>query len=236
MTAENGAIGLMPDETLADTNAMPEPEPVVGGSRPNSIVWRLYDRAVPLRLFSLRILIYLTNHVVAHVPSFTLRHLWYRRALGIQLAQNAGVHMGAYMWLFGPREIRRCGVRIGRNSRIDRNCTIDLRSGLTIGDNVAVSPEVMILAGTHDVNDPRFADSPVGPYKVVIEDYVWIGSRAMIMPGVTLGRGAVVAAGAVVTKDVPALTIVAGVPAKPIGSRDSGATVYELDKGLPLFE
>jgi acetyltransferase-like isoleucine patch superfamily enzyme len=236
MTAENCAIASMPDETQADTTAFPEPELVAGGAQPKSAWWRLYDRAVPLRLVSLRMLIYVTNHVVAHVPSFTLRHFWYRRALGIQLDQNAGVHMGAYMWLFGPREIRRCGVRIGRNSRIDRNCTIDLRSGLTIGDNVAVSPEVMILAGTHDVNDPRFADSPVGPYKVVIEDYVWIGTRAMIMPGVTLGRGAVVAAGSVVTKDVAPLTIVAGVPAKAIGTRNSGATVYELDKRLPLFE
>lgn len=56
------------------------------------------------------------------------------------------------------------------------------------------------------------------------------------MPGVTLGRGSVVAAGSVVTKDVQALTIVGGVPAKPIGMRDPGATVYELDWPLPLFE
>jgi maltose O-acetyltransferase len=127
-------------------------------------------------------------------------------------------------------------VRIGRNSRINRNCTLDARSPLAIGDNVSISPEVMILAGTHDVNDPRFAPSEVGPWAVTIEDHVWIGSRAMIMPGVTVGRGAVVAAGAVVTKDVPPLTIVAGVPAKPIGMRDSGATVYELPATLPLFE
>jgi maltose O-acetyltransferase len=144
--------------------------------------------------------------------------------------------MGTYVEFWGPREIRRIGVRIGRNSRIGRNCSLDARSPLSIGDNVSVSPEVIILAGTHDVNDPRFAASPVGPWAVSIEDYVWIGTRAMILPGVTVGRGAVVAAGSVVTKDVPPLTIVAGVPAKPIGSRDSGATVYELDSTQPLFE
>ena len=219
-----------------DEATVPEQELVVGEAQPTSARLRLRDRALPLRVFCVRILNYVTNHVVAHVPSFTLRHLWYQRALGIQLGQHASVHMGTYVEFWGPREIRRIGVRIGRNSRIGRNCSLDARSPLSIGDNVSVSPEVIILAGTHDVNDPRFAASPVGPWAVSIEDYVWIGTRAMILPGVTVGRGAVVAAGSVVTKDVPPLTIVAGVPAKPIGSRDSGATVYELDSTQPLFE
>jgi acetyltransferase-like isoleucine patch superfamily enzyme len=233
---QNTAIAPLPHEAQPDPTAVPEPEVVVGEAKPASAWVRLYDRVLPVRLFCFRILNYATNHVVAHVPSFTLRHLWYRRVLGIQLGQNAGVHMGAYVWFFGPREIRRIGVRIGRNTRIGRNCTIDARSPLTIGDNVALSPEVMILAGTHDVNDPEFADSEVGPWAVTIEDRVWIGTRAMIMPGVTVGRGAVVAAGSIVTKDVPPLTIVAGVPAKPIGMREAAATVYELDSPLPLFE
>jgi acetyltransferase-like isoleucine patch superfamily enzyme len=228
---QNAAIASISDEATAS-----EPEPVVGEAQPTSARLRLHDRALPLRVFCVRVLNYLTNHVVAHVPSFRLRHLWYRRALGIQLGQHASVHMGAYVEFYGPSEIRRIGVRIGRNSRIGRNCTLDARSPLTIGDNVSVSPEVIILAGTHDVNDPRFRPSPVGPWAVAIEDYVWIGTRAMILPGVTVGRGAVIAAGSVVTKDVPPLTIVAGVPAKPIGNRDSGATVYELDPTLPLFE
>jgi maltose O-acetyltransferase len=177
-----------------------------------------------------------TNHVVAHVPSFTLRHLWYRRVLGIQIGRNAAVHLDAHVLFYSPREIRRIGVRIGRNTRIDRNCTLDARSPLEIGENVAISSDVMILAGTHDVNDPKFAPSEVGPWAVTIEDYVWIGTRAMILPGLTVGRGAVVAAGSVVTKDVPPLTVVAGSPAKPIGMRDESATVYELDYPLPRFE
>ena len=234
--ATNAAIGLLPDEPQAETRGVPVPELVVGEAQPASARSWLYDRAFPPRLVCVRILNYLTNHVVAHVPSFTLRHLWYRRALGIQLGRHAGVHMGTYVWFFGPREIRRIGVRIGRNSLIGRNCTLDARSPLTIGDNVSISPEVMILAGTHDVNDPTFPPSPVGPHAVAIEDHVWIGTRAMILPGVTVGRGAVVAAGSVVTKDVPPLTIVGGVPAKPLGTRDAGATAYELDSPLPLFE
>ncbi len=228
----NAVIGTLPDEAQVDT-VVPAAELAAGEARLTRAGSRL--RAV-LRPFGVRVLNYLTNHIVAHTPSFTLRHLWYRRVLGIQLGHNAGVHMGTYVWFWGPGAIRRIGVSIGRNSRIERNCTIDARSPLTIGDNVALSPEVMILAGTHDVNDPDFKNSEVGPWAVSIEDHVWIGSRAIIMPGVTVGRGAVVAAGAVVTKDVPPLTIVAGVPAKPIGMRDAAATVYELNKYLPLFE
>lgn len=232
---QNAAIGLVPGEAPADTTPTLKPEPIIGNFEPRSVRSRLYE-AIPLRPFFVRVLVYLTNYVVAYTPSFTLRHLWYRRVLGIQIDQGAGIHMGTYVWFWGPRQIRRIGVRIGKNARIGRDCTIDARSPLTIGEHVALSPEVMILAGTHDVNDPEFAQSEVGPYAVTIGDHVWIGARAMIMPGVTVGRGAVIGAGAVVTKDVPPLAIMAGVPAKPIGMRDPGATAYELDSSLPLFE
>jgi maltose O-acetyltransferase len=192
-----------------------------------------YDRVLPLRLFCIRVLNYVTNHVVAHVPSFTLRRLWYRRALGIDIGPGASVFLGAHVWFLGPREIRRRGVAIGRNSVINRDCTLDIRCGLTVGENVSVSPEVMILGLSHDYNDPYFSDVDAGP--VTLEDHVWIGTRAMILPGVTVGRGAVVAAGSVVTKDVAPMTVVAGVPAKPVGVRDSGATAYTLGPP-PLFE
>lgn len=234
--AENAAPALMPDEAQTETAPVRDSELLLEEATPRSAWSHLYARAMPLRLFGIATLNYLTNHVVAHLPSFTARHLWYRRVLGIQLGDHASLHMGTYMWFWSPREIRRIGVRIGRNSHIGRNCTLDARSPLTIGENVALSPEVVILAGTHDVNDPRFANSEVGPWAVAIEDHVWIGTRAMIMPGVTVGRGAVVAAGSVVTKDVSPLTIVAGVPAKPIGMRDPAATVYQLDGPYPLFE
>src|SRR4051794_11574729 len=179
-----------------------------------------------LRVFCIRVLNYLTNHVVAHVPSFTLRRLWYRKALGIEIGPRAAVLLGAYIWFYGPGENRRRGVAIGRNSRINRNCTLDVRNGLTIGENVSISPEVMILGESHDYNDPDFRDLEPGP--VTIEDYVWIGSRAIILPGVTVGRGAVVAAGSIVTKDVDPLTVVAGVPAKPVAVRGPGATAYTI--------
>lgn len=195
---------------------------------------RIHSRVLPLlRLFCIRVLNYLTNYIVAYVPSFALRRLWYRHVLQIEMGRHVGVFMGTYVWFYGPRANRRLGISIGRNTRINRRCTLDLRVGLTIGENVSISPEVVILAGSHDVNDPGFG-SVAAP--VVIEDHAFIGMRAMILPGVTVGRGAVVVAGAQVSKDVPPMTIVAGIPARPIGMRDPGGTAYELGEPLPLFE
>ena len=220
-------IGALGDLQVAGVETQP-----IGGPQ------GFYRRALPLRLFFIRFLNYLTNHVMAHVPSFTLRRLWYRHVLGINFGPGASVFLGAYVWFCGPRQIRRHGVTIGRNSRINRGCTLDVRCGLTIGENVSVSPEVMILVLSHDYNDPNFADLDAGP--VTIEDYVWIGSRATILPGVTIGRGAVVAAGSIVTKSVAPMTVVAGVPAKPLALRDSDATAYAFGSGWcsgpPLFE
>lgn len=186
-----------------------------------------------LRLLCIRVLNYATNYVVALVPSFTIRHFWYRRVMGLELGPGVGVNMRTYVWSYGPRRNRRDGARIGRNTKIYHGCTLDLRSGLSIGENVSLSPEVMILGGTHDIHGARFGE--VAGF-VTIEDHVWIGARAVILPGITVGRGAVVAAGSVVTKNVAPLTIVAGVPAKPVGVRDPTAIEYELDAPLPLFE
>jgi acetyltransferase-like isoleucine patch superfamily enzyme len=186
-----------------------------------------------LRLFVIRTLNYLTNHVVSHVPSFTFRHWWYERLLGIRLGRGVVVHMGCFLWSYTPRIVRLNGVSLGDYCYINRNCCLDIRGPLKIGNNVSVSPEVMILTATHGVNDPGF---PIRHKGVLIEDHVWIGSRAVILPGVTLGRGCVVAAGAVVTRDVKALEVVAGVPARRVGLRDEAAPTYTLNGPLPLFE
>jgi maltose O-acetyltransferase len=129
--------------------------------------------------------------------------------------------------------VRRSGARIGAYSRINRDCCLDARGPLVIGENVSISPEVVILTAGHRTDDPGF---PVETRPVTIEDHVWIGTRATILPGVRLGRGCVVAAGAVVTRDVPPLAIVGGVPAAQIGTRPAHATAYVLDEPPPLFE
>jgi maltose O-acetyltransferase len=186
-----------------------------------------------VKTFVIRLVNWLTNYVVCHIPSFTFRRWWYRRALGAQIAKSAGIHLGCYIWFYGPGQIRRDGFTIGAYSRINRDCCLDARGPLRIGDNVSISPEVTILTAFHRIDDPKFR---VESRPVVIEDFVWIGSRATILSGVKLGRGSVVAAGAVVTRDVEPLQIVGGVPARPIGTRPAEALGYVLDGPFPLFE
>lgn len=122
-------------------------------------------------------------------------------------------------------------IEIGNNTVINNRVLLDGRGGiLSIGSNVDIAREVNIWTLEHDVNNDNH-DTKGGD--VIIEDYVWLASRVTILPGVRIGKGAVVACGAVVTKDVPELAIVGGVPAKIIGKRKNSLK-YKLDFN-PIF-
>jgi maltose O-acetyltransferase len=111
-------------------------------------------------------------------------------------------------------------ISIGNNSIINKKVLLDGRGGkLIIGNNVDIAQETNIWTLEHDVHDDNHKD--IGA-DVIIEDYVWIASRVTILPGVRIGRGAVVASCAVVNKDVLPMAIVGGIPAKVIGTRKSG--------------
>lgn len=153
--------------------------------------------------------LYLCNQFVSRIPSHTIRRLFYRWFMNFDIDRTSYIFMGAFFYAPGKLTIR-------SNSVVNQQCRIDTRGGVTVGSNVSISAEVYILTADHDPNSPEFAGR-ISP--VVIEDFAFVGTRAMILPGVTIHEGAVVAAGAVVTKDVPAFTIVAGVPARPIGER-----------------
>lgn len=154
-------------------------------------------------------ILYLTNRVVSHIPSHVIRLFFYRYCLGLGIGANSHIFMEA--WFDSKKNFK-----MGKNSVINQNCRLDNRGGITIGDNVSISAEVCILTADHDLQSSDFAGR-IRP--VIIEDYVFIGTRAMILPGVVLGKGCAVAAGAVVTRNIPPFTIVAGVPAKSIGKR-----------------
>jgi len=158
-------------------------------------------------------------HLIGVIPSHHIRRFFYRIG-GIGIDSGSTIHTGARF--YNP-----WNIKIGKDSIIGEGAVLDGRNDLLIGDHVDIASEVMIYNGEHDVNDPSFK-AVFAP--VVIEDYVFIGARAIILPGVTIKKGAVVGAGAVVTKDVPEFTIVGGVPARPIGERKDKNTHYKLGR------
>jgi len=117
-------------------------------------------------------------------------------------------------------EVRKPGnIYVGDHVSINRKVLLDGRGGrLMIGNNVDIAQETNIWTTEHDVHSD-FHTSTAGD--VIIEDYVWIASRCTILPGVRIGRGAVVAANSVVTKDIPPMAVVGGIPARIIGERKS---------------
>lgn len=146
--------------------------------------------------------------LVGYVPVHQFRKFVYRLS-GITIGYQSSIH-------WRTRFYRPWLLKIGKNSIIGNDAMLDARNGITIGDNVSLSMGVWIWTMEHNPQDPYYG-AIGGP--VMINDYAWISCRVVILPGVTIGTGAVVAAGAVVTKDVPPYAIVGGVPAKVIGKR-----------------
>ncbi len=166
----------------------------------------------------------LVHFINDHIPSHTLRRMAFSLAGGT-IGRGSVIHMSARYYNPG-------GITIGSDTIIGFRSTLDGRAPLTIGRHVDIASEVMIYNSEHDLNSEDFhaTEAPV-----TISDYVFIGPRAIIMPGVTVGRGAVIAGGAVVTKDVPEYAIVGGVPAKIIGERTNKNLNYYLGRAR-LFQ
>lgn len=156
---------------------------------------------------------------VAFVPSHYFRKFFYR-LFGMRIGRGSSIHMAISVYNCG-------GISIGNDSIIGEWCTLDGRDKLTIGDHVDIATGVMIYNSQHDINDPDFKAISA---PVEIGDYVFIGPRAIILPGIKVGRGAVVGAGAVVTKDVAEFTVVGGVPAKLIAERKDRDLHYKLGR------
>ncbi len=158
----------------------------------------------------------LMTKIVMKIPFYNVRHFWLKCFLK-EMGHGNAIKRNVEFII--PHRIS-----IGHNTVINPDVLLDGRGSLTIGDNVDIARGVYIWSAAHDYNSSSYAgvDAPT-----VIEDYVWLASRATILPGVHGGKGAVVAGGAVVPKNVPANAIVAGVPAKIIGWRECDLT-YKL--------
>jgi len=153
--------------------------------------------------------LYLCNEWVAGFPSHTFRNFYYRNIMKFNIGPNCSILMHCKFDCT-------TNFNIGENSVVNQRCRLDNRGGISIGENVSISEQVIILTADHNVDSAEFE----GRSKpVTIGDYVWIGTRVIILPGVSIGKGALVAAGAVVTKDVMPYAIVGGVPARVIRMR-----------------
>lgn len=137
---------------------------------------------------------------------------------GIEVGENTIIMYGAILHVYNFRDMPDSGIKIGKDSLVGEYTVIRGQGGVEIGDRVYTSPFTQIIAVNHVFDDPEqpFIDQGITAEGIQIEDDVWIGSGAIITDGIRVGKGAVVAAGSVVTQDVPAHSVVAGVPAKPI--------------------
>lgn len=111
-----------------------------------------------------------------------------------------------------------CGknITVGKNVFINSGCCFQDQGGITIGDGALIGHQVVLATLNHDLNPERRKSMKAAP--IVIGKNVWIGAHATVLAGVCIGDNAVIAAGAVVTKDVPPMTVVAGIPAKTVKS------------------
>lgn len=158
-------------------------------------------------------------HFIGVIPIHHVRRFFYRLA-GMRIGTGTSIHTGLH--LYDPTNIE-----IGKDTVIGEGAVLDGRGKIVIGSHVAFATGVMVYNSQHDIRDPQFAAIT----KVVhIDDYVFIGPRAIILPGVHIGKGAVVGAGAVVTKDVPPGVVVGGVPAVQIGDRPLQHYAYKLGR------
>ena len=153
------------------------------------------------------------NRVINKIPSRHLRKGFYK-LLGAKIGNNCFPCRRVEVLL--PKGlILEDGVGIGWFAELDA------RGGIKVGHDTNISSHVKLITGSHDINDPEFTADFL---PIHIGHHCWIGTGATVLQGVKIGDGAVVAAGAVVTKDVPAWTVVGGVPAKEITKRSQSAS------------
>jgi acetyltransferase-like isoleucine patch superfamily enzyme len=161
-----------------------------------------------LRAFCVAVAYCLFNRLVTRLPGYGLRSLFLRKVLRLEISAAAAVHMDCFVT--GRK------ISIGARTIVNRKCYLDGRGGLAIGRDVSISPECYLVSLTHDPHDAGFK---AVARAIEIGDKAWIGARVVILPGVRVGEGAIVGAGAVVTRDVAPFEIVAGNPARRIGER-----------------
>lgn len=155
------------------------------------------------------------NVVVNKIPSRHIRK-WFYQMLGAKFGK--GTYPCRRVEMLLPM-----GLNLGSHVAVGWFVLLDARGGITIGDETNIASYAKFITGSHDINDPDYT----ADFKpIIVGHHCWIGTGATILQGVTIGDGAVVAAGAVVTKDVPPMCVVGGVPARIIKKRNCDLTYH----------
>ena len=163
------------------------------------------------------------NRIVNKIPSRHIRR-WFYQALGAKLGKDS----------FPCRRVEvllPMGLKLGTGVSVGWFAELDARGGIEIQDHTNISSHVKLITGSHDIDDPEFTADFL---PIHIGHHCWIGTGAIVLQGVKIGDGAVVAAGSVVTKDVAPWTVVGGIPAKKIRDRNT-VQEYRGVKPPPMY-
>jgi len=193
--------------------------PTIVGIAVRALAYRLILRMDGFAAIEAGVRLRFTNHIRLGDRSYLDQGVYVHACPGgVDIGPGTVVMHGAVLHVYNFRDLPHAGIRIGRDSLVGEYTVIRGQGGVHLGDRVYTSPMVQIVAVNHVFDDPArsFVEQGITAEGITIEDDVWIGSGAVITDGVRIGQGAVVAAGAVVTEDVPAHTVVAGVPARMI--------------------
>jgi acetyltransferase-like isoleucine patch superfamily enzyme len=173
--------------------------------------------------FFLALKFYLYNSFVTNIPSYRLRILYLRKVLKIKIGSNTSIHMGCFF--------AGSNIEIGNNTVVNRKCYFDGRNGkILIKNNVSISPECYFLTDSHLKDSPLFSHVF---NDIILNDYAWIGVRALVLSRINIGTGAVLGAGSIATKDIPDYKVYAGTPARFVSDRNNDLQ-YTL-KYFPYF-
>lgn len=173
-----------------------------------------------------RFLTHITNEWISRIIFSRVRLYWYRKVMGFVIGDHSSI-------LTGFKVAALSNLVIGEHTVINNGCRFDNRFKITIGNNVSVTYGTTVFTKGHDIDDPYFATQGAS---VTIDDYVWICAYAVILPGIHIGKGAVILPCSVVTSDVEPYHVVGGNPAKFIRMRSTDLR-YELewDQMFPFF-
>ena len=194
---------------------------MIGKTSPASRLYLVLENYMKQFLYCLTL--YICNYWISQVPVHWIRMAYYRHIMRFKIGRGTTILMGARF--LGYRRLA-----IGNGCVINENCVFGNRGGIRIGNRVSISPQVYLQSGDHDINSRDFKTRYE---EVIIEDFCFVGIRATVLRGVTLGKGSVVGAGSLVTKSVGPYEIWGGVPAKKLGDRSKDID-YQLD-WKPLF-